>query len=102
LFLNIDIDGYDYYVLDAILSTYRPHLITAEINENIPPPIKFSILYTKNGSWNGWSGKSSDHFFGMSISKLYDLCIKHSYDLINLNYNNAFLMPHETNIGGKI
>src|SRR5688572_14380322 len=37
--LNLDIDGYDHFVLDALLGAYRPTLICAEINEKIPPPL---------------------------------------------------------------
>lgn len=36
-FLNFDIDGYDFYVLDSLLSEYRPSLMCVEINEKIPP-----------------------------------------------------------------
>jgi hypothetical protein len=42
-FLNLDLDGYDYFVLEQILTHYRPKLICKEINEKIPPPIKFSV-----------------------------------------------------------
>jgi hypothetical protein len=90
--LNLDIDGYDHFVLDAILgSSYRPTLICAEINEKIPPPLKFTVNYSPHYRWN------VDHFFGQSISQLYELCLKYRYDLVDLHYNNAFLIPHELN-----
>ena len=89
--LNLDIDGYDHFVLDALLAAYRPTLICAEINEKIPPPLKFTVKYSDSYSWN------TDHFFGQSISQLYDLCLKYRYDLVELHYNNAFLIPHELN-----
>jgi len=90
-FLNLDIDGYDYYVLDPILVKYRPSLICAEINENIPPPIRFTVIYDANYSW------AKDHFYGQSISQLYLLCEKYKYDLVKLHYNSAFLIPSEIN-----
>lgn len=37
-FLNLDIDGYDYFVLEEILKSFRPRLLCVEINEKIPPP----------------------------------------------------------------
>jgi len=89
--LNLDIDGYDYFVLDALLAHYRPTLICAEINEKIPPPLKFTVLYDPAYSWH------TNHFFGQSISQLYGLCTKYGYDLVELHYNNAFLIPHEIN-----
>ena len=92
-FLNIDIDGYDYFVLDAVLTSFRPSLVCAEINEKIPPPIRFTVLYDPNHMWQG------DHFYGCSISQLQLLCIKHDYALTCLHYNNAFLIPVEMYAG---
>ncbi|MBT4447590.1 MAG: hypothetical protein HOD06_02510 [Candidatus Komeilibacteria bacterium] len=88
-FLNLDIDSYDYFVLDKLLSDYRPRLICSEINEKIPPPIKFTVKYSPNHYWQG------DHFYGQSISQLYKLCRKYKYKLVALHYCNAFLMPQE-------
>ena len=44
-FLSLDIDGYDFFVLEQILERYRPRLICTEINEKIPPPIKFTVKW---------------------------------------------------------
>lgn len=88
-FLSFDIDGYDYHVLDQMLSAYRPKLICAEINEKVPPPIKFSVNFDKSYFWDG------THFFGMSISKVAELCSKHNYSLVELHYNNVFMIPNE-------
>src|SRR5881394_1701661 len=43
--LSLDIDGNDYWVLDAILSEFRPRLVVSEYNEKIPPPIRFVVDY---------------------------------------------------------
>ncbi|MBN1397128.1 MAG: hypothetical protein JXA06_03760 [Bacteroidetes bacterium] len=88
-FLNFDIDSYDYFVLERILDEFRPSLICAEINENIPPPIKFTVKYDPSFVFK------DDHFFGQSISQLHDLCLKKNYIITELFYNNAFLMPRE-------
>jgi hypothetical protein len=90
-FLNLDIDSYDHYVLEALLSRYRPSLICAEINEKIPPPLKFSVRWNPDHTW------SSDHFFGQSLSILEDLGKRNDYALVGLEYNNAFLIPRELN-----
>jgi len=84
-FLDIDIDGYDYFVVEKILTKYKPKLICCEINEKIPPPIKFTVLYSEDYSWDG------SHFFGVSLCKLHDL-MKEDYDLINLTGNNAYYL----------
>jgi hypothetical protein len=88
-FLNLDIDGYDYYVLEQILLKYRPSLMCVEINEKIPPPIKFTVKWSSDYVWAG------DHFYGQSLSQLCLLCAKHNYALVELHYNNAFLVPLE-------
>ena len=91
-FLSLDIDSFDYFVLEKILSQFRPALICAEINEKIPPPLKFTVKYAPNHWW------SADHFFGQSICQLHSLTSRHNYDLVELHYNNAFLIPSELNV----
>lgn len=89
--LSLDIDSYDYWVLDALLRSFRPRLVVTEINEKIPPPIKFVVKYDPEF-------RLQHHFFGYSIASLEDLCERHHYALIALEYNNAFLAPRE--LGG--
>jgi len=86
--LCLDIDGNDYWVLDAILSEFRPGLVVTEINENIPPPFRFAVKFDPNFQLRY-------HFYGYSIAALEDLCRKHNYGILELEYNNAFLAPVE-------
>jgi hypothetical protein len=88
-FLNFDIDSYDYFVMEKLLTEFRPSLICAEINEKIPPPIKFTVKYDPSFIYK------NDHFFGQSISQLYELCRINDYVIVELYYNNAFIMPRE-------
>jgi hypothetical protein len=90
-FLNLDIDSFDHFVLERLLTAYRPSLICAEINEKIPPPLKFSVKWDPSHHW------AEDHFFGQSLSMLEDLGKRHDYALVGLEYNNAFLIPRELN-----
>ncbi len=90
-FLSLDIDGYDYFVLDKIMGLYRPSLICTEINERIPPPIKFTVRWDPDYVW------PQNHFYGQSISQLYTLCLKYDYALVKYHYVNAFLVPKELN-----
>lgn len=92
-FLSLDIDSFDFFILDKILSENRPSLICLEINETIPPPIKFTVNYSDDFVWEG----VESNFQGQSISKAYELCLKYDYKIINLNYNNLFIVPSETN-----
>jgi hypothetical protein len=86
--LCLDIDGNDYWVLNAILSKFRPGLVVTEINENIPPPLRFVVKFDPEFQLR-------HHFYGYSIAALEDLCEKHDYGILQLEYNNAFLAPRE-------
>ncbi|HEX8283539.1 MAG TPA: hypothetical protein VF588_09300 [Pyrinomonadaceae bacterium] len=89
---SLDIDSYDYWVLDAVLSSFRPRVVVTEINEKIPPPVRFRVSYDPGFSLQY-------HFFGYSIASLEELCARHDYALIALEYNNAFVAPREL-LGG--
>ena len=92
--LDLDIDGYDFHVLSALLEGgYRPSLILAETNEKIPPPIKFSVKYDPDYRWDG------THFYGMSLAKVEELFQKHEYDIVDLSYANVYAIPKEENDG---
>ncbi len=86
--LSLDIDGNDYWVLDAVLSAFRPRLVVSEYNEKIPPPIRFVVDYNKEFHLR-------HHFFGYSVAKLQDLLDKHRYALLEVEYNNVFIAPAE-------
>ena len=86
--LCVDIDGNDYWVLDAILTKFRPGLVVTEINENIPPPLRFVVKFDPDFQLR-------HHFYGYSIAALEDLCEQHNYGILELEYNNAFLAPRE-------
>jgi hypothetical protein len=86
--LCLDIDGNDYWVLDAILTKFRPGLVLTEINENIPPPLRFVVKFDPDFQLRY-------HFYGYSIAALADLCRRHNYGILGLEYNTAFLAPQE-------
>ncbi len=86
--LSLDIDSYDYLVLDSLLTKFRPRIVVTEINEKIPPPIRFVVKYDPDFILQ-------HHFFGYSIASLEDLCARHDYALMSLEYNNAFIAPRE-------
>jgi hypothetical protein len=92
--LSLDIDSYDYAVLEQILNYYRPSLICVEINEKIPPPIKFTVKWEPE-KWNPNHIWNKDYFYGQSISQLHELCTEHGYGIVDLEYNNAFLVPKQ-------
>ena len=86
-YLSIDIDGYDYFVLSKILTVYKPQMIVSEINEKIPPPIQFTVLYDPDYWWKG------NHYYGYSLSMLENLLPKFEYKILKLDLNNVILVP---------
>jgi hypothetical protein len=88
-FLSLDIDSYDYFVLERILAEFRPTLMCVEVNEIVPPPLRFSVTYDPDHGWPG------DHFQGQSIAQCAELCARHGYGILELHYNNLLLAPVE-------
>jgi hypothetical protein len=88
--LNLDIDSYDLFVIEALLrSGFRPKVITMEVNEKIPPGIFFSVKYSENHSFK------QDHFYGCSLDAAFEVLSRYEYILYKLEYNNAFFIGKE-------
>lgn len=90
--LNLDIDSYDLFVIKKLLESYRPKIISMEINEKIPPPIYFTVTYDENHFWKG------DYFFGCSLQAASEEVSKFDYKLYTVIYNNAIFIPKEMNL----
>lgn len=86
-YLSLDIDSYDYFVLEKILEKYTPSCVVTEINEKIPPPLKFTILFDESYTWD------QSHCYGYSIGMLEELINKFNYKIELLHMNNAVLIP---------
>lgn len=84
--LCLDIDSFDYPVLEALLREHRPLVICAEVNESIPPPLGFFVHYSPEYRYIG------GHFYGMSLNALRDLGLQFGYVLVELCFNNAILI----------
>jgi hypothetical protein len=85
--LSIDLDGNDYYILDAIRSI-SPRVIVAEYNAKFPPDIFWVMQYNEAHHWN-----SSD-YFGASLKALEDLLSSRGYALVGCSVlgTNAFFV----------
>lgn len=93
-FLSLDIDSYDYYVLEALLRVYRPSVICAEINEVIPPPIRFAARFKPDFAFDPY-----DRFYGQSLAMVCDLAQIHGYVPLRIHYMDVFLLDARL-IGG--
>ena len=76
-FLSIDIDGEDYYVMDAInLDKFKPRVICIETNWHIAPPIKVVQHHNPNHVWSG------NHIFGCSPQAMLELLNSKGYTVV--------------------
>jgi hypothetical protein len=91
--LNLDLDSYDVWVMAALLDSFRPAVVTMEINEKIPPPIHFAVAWREDHEWR------EDHFYGCSLTAAADLVRGRGYVLESLHYNNAFFVRDDVAAG---
>lgn len=85
--LSIDLDGNDYYILDAIQSI-SPRVIVAEYNSKFPADIPWIIEYNEDHRWD------STDYFGASLKSLEALLAARGYSLVGCNIlgTNAFFL----------
>ncbi|HEX2092276.1 MAG TPA: hypothetical protein VHG28_07725 [Longimicrobiaceae bacterium] len=84
--LNLDLDSYDLAVAGAVLAAFRPLVVDMEVNEKIPPPVRFALRYTPDFRWD------EGHCYGCSLSAAADVLGAAGYRLEGLEYNNAFFV----------
>jgi hypothetical protein len=91
--LSLDLDGNDFYIAREILKAgVLPKLFILEYNAKFPPPIKWTIEYDANHSWD------FTDYQGASLALLADLLSEFSYTLICCNAatgTNAFFIRNE-------
>ena len=88
--LSIDLDGNDYYILEAIRSI-RSRVIVAEYNAKFPPDVRWVMEYNEAHSWD------STDYFGSSLKALETLLSERGYALVGCNLlgSNAFFVRRE-------
>jgi hypothetical protein len=88
--LSVDIDGNDYYVLEAIRSV-SPRVIVAEYNAKFPPHVAWVMEYNETHRWDGTD------YFGASLKALERLLAGRGYFLVGCNLLgcNAFFVRNE-------
>jgi len=87
--LNLDIDSFDYFVLESLLKNYRFKILCLEINPIFPLDIDFTVNYPNN-EWGGGYA-----FNSMSLSMLYKLLTIHKYSICHINNESCFAVSDE-------
>ena len=86
--LSIDLNGNDYWVLDEVLTHYRPRLVVAEFNCSKEGAV--SIQYDSNFKW------AEDDFYGFSFEAGKKLAEKHGYYIVFQNDDINLYMVEKT------
>ena len=91
--LSLDLDGNDFYFAREILKEgILPKLFILEYNAKFPPPIKWSIKFDANHSWD------ETDYVGASLTLFCELLSEFSYTLVCCNAatgSNAFFIRNE-------
>lgn len=89
-FLNIDLDGNDYWVLDGILNIHYPKLIVCEINPIFERDEAKVMPYNAEHVWG------NNTYYGMSLAACEKLAAQYGYTLMHLHVGiNAFLLRND-------
>ncbi len=92
--LSVDIDGVDYYVVEAV-SSYKPRILILEYNAVFGGSRKISVPYSPD--FNRTEAHHSNLYAGASLSAMNFLAEKLGYALVgsNLIGNNAFFVRED-------
>lgn len=77
--LCVDLDGNDLYIIDKILSKYKPSLIVAEFNPIFQPHESKVIAYDESHTWG------DDDYYGFSFLAGLKLAEKNGYACVYQN-----------------
>jgi hypothetical protein len=92
--LNIDIDGYDFFVLRKVLEKFEVGLVVAECNMIYRPGIHFALKYTQGYSWEAGSP-----LMGASLQAFYNLGKEFNYKIVGLQGSALFMSPRSDGTG---
>lgn len=91
--LSVDIDGVDYFVVDALFSEgFRPKIFVVEFNSAYGPERKVSVPYSEKFQFS--KADSSLLYYGVSIAAWRNYFEKQGYRFITVDTNgvNAFFV----------
>jgi hypothetical protein len=85
---DIDIDGYDFFVVKEMLKNgYLPRVLSLECNTIFPPGLIYTTLYNEGAFWAG-----NTHFLGASFELFNMLLQKYEYEPIYYDWENAYFV----------
>lgn len=78
--LSVDVDGMDYWLLEAALSAYTPRILVVEYNAVFGAERPISIPYTQD--FERHARHHSGLYYGASLAAFAHLARKHGYELV--------------------
>lgn len=91
--LDIDIDGNDYWILDALLESIKPDVIIYEVNSQLPLDKALVMPYEADRHWDGST------YFGFSFMAGEKLMQKHGYSIYTVvNKQNVIAVRKDLNV----
>ncbi|MBG90236.1 MAG: hypothetical protein CL521_00285 [Actinobacteria bacterium] len=89
--LSIDIDYNDFWVFQALSSSYQPRVLVLEINASISPDLDQTVPYDPKQSWDG------TRYYGASLLAMTRLARSKGYELVYMESSgtNAFFIQQE-------
>jgi len=91
--ISMDLDGNDYYFVDALLeNNFLPKIFIVEYNGKFPPPMKFKMPYDEKNMYH------ENDYYGASLQTYSDLFEKYDYMLVCCNLMtgvNAFFVKNK-------
>jgi len=87
--LSLDIDGFDWYVLRALLREYQPRVVLCEVNNALPAEPPLAIAYDPGFVF------ADNAYFGATVAAYRLLGAAHGYALAHVHHFNAFLVRRE-------
>ena len=87
--LNLDIDSFDYHVLESLLGFFEPKLMVIEWNRSFPPNIFFTVNNDPTIRWDSQSAL----FQGASLLAFYELLTNFNYKIVAVQGAAIFASP---------
>ena len=88
---SVDVDFFDFHILQAVLTKYKPRVIVSEYNSSLGPQVDCVVPYIPGRSWD------RTNFFGASYTASDELGRFYGYKVVHCDVNgvNIFLVKNE-------
>ena len=99
--MSIDVDGVDYWLLEAALKAYAPRILIVEYNALFGPERSITVPY--DAAFSRRQAHFSQLYFGASLGALHHLASRNDYELVGTESAgvNAFFVRRDV-LGAEV